>query len=425
MKPPKRKVGNSLAFSRNGHAWGALAEPVAGLNQRFGNEMEIRPDSQRNGHSFRREIDEAPADPLSIVIFGLSITSSWGNGHATTYRGLVRELTARGHSVLFLERDAEWYAANRDLPKPPYGRTALYSTVKELKDRFGKAIRDADLVMVGSYVQEGAAIGDWVTREAGGVTAFYDIDTPITVAGLQQGDLNYLSRALVPRYDMYLSFTGGPILHRIEQQYGSRMARPLYCSVDTSLYYPENRQEKWDLGYMGTYSEDRQPALDELLLQPARCWNRGRFVVAGPQYPKSIGWPKNVKRYTHLSPAKHRAFYNAQKFTLNVTRAEMVEAGFSPSVRLFEAAACGTAIISDFWEGLDQFFAPNREILIADSSEESLYLLLETTEAQRRQLGERARARVLSKHTAKHRARELEDYVRELLRRPARSTAAN
>jgi spore maturation protein CgeB len=353
---------------------------------------------------------------LKFVILGLSITSSWGNGHATTYRGLVRELTARGHQVLFLERDVEWYASNRDLPKPPYGRVALYSTLKQLKDRFAQEIRSADVVIVGSYVQEGAAIGQWVTSHAQGLKAFYDIDTPVTVAQLAQGDLDYLSVSLIPRYDIYLSFTGGPLLRRIESQYGSPMARPLYCSVDTTLYYPQPRTLRWDLGYMGTYSEDRQPALDELLLQPARNWRQGRFAVAGPQYPPELRWPRNVRRFTHLSPAKHRDFYNAQRFTLNITRADMVEAGYSPSVRLFEAAACGTPIISDLWEGLDTFFRPNREILIAQTAEESLQYLLDMTESERKQIADRARARVLIQHTARHRARELEAYVLSVLK---------
>ncbi len=362
------------------------------------------------------ETDAAAARHLKIVILGLSITSSWGNGHATTYRGLVRELAARGHQVLFLERDAEWYASNRDLPKPPYARVALYGTLKQLKERFTKAVRHADLVVVGSYVQEGVTIGEWVTRIAQGVTAFYDIDTPVTMAHLAQGDLDYLSRALIPRYDLYLSFTGGPMLDTLHKRYSARMPRPLYCSVDPTLYYPEPPDKKWDLGYMGTFSEDRQPALDELLLEPARHWPRGRFAVAGPQYPAAIRWPRNVKRFHHLSPAKHRAFYNAQRFTLNVTRADMVEAGYSPSVRLFEAAACGTPIISDFWEGLDGFFEPNEDILIAHSGEESLYYLLEIGELERRRIGQRARARVLAKHTARHRALELEGYLAELLK---------
>jgi spore maturation protein CgeB len=356
------------------------------------------------------------AGSLKIVILGLSITSSWGNGHATTYRGLVRELAARGHRVLFLERNAEWYASNRDLPKPGYCRLALYSTLKQLKDRFATAVRNADLVIVGSYVHEGAAIGEWVTRLAQGVTAFYDIDTPVTMAKLLRGNLDYLSLSLIPRYHVYFSFTGGPILDFIEQRCGSPLARPLYCSVDPELYYPEERPRKWDLGYMGTYSDDRQPALDELLLEPARNWSQGRFVVAGPQYPRSLRWPRNVKRRTHLAPVKHRAFYNAQKFTLNITRANMVEAGFSPSVRLFEAAACGTPIISDYWEGLDHFFEPDQEILIAHSSADCLRYLLHVTEVERRSMAERARARVLAKHTARHRALELESCVLDILK---------
>ena len=356
-------------------------------------------------------------DPLQIVILGLSITSSWGNGHATTNRGLVRELSARGHEVLFLERDAEWYASNRDLAKPPYGRTVLYSSVKQLKNRFASAIAKADLVIVGSYVPEGAVIGEWVTKIAQGITAFYDIDTPVTLAQLARGDLDYLSRALIPRYALYLSFTGGPTLNFLRQRYGAPRAYPLYCSVDPALYYPQDLEKRWDCGYMGTYSDDRQPALDRLLLEPARQWQKGRFVVAGPQFPRSIRWPGNVKRFTHISPARHGRFYNTQKFTLNVTRAAMVAAGYAPSVRLFEAAACGTPIISDWWPGLDTFFEPDKEILIARSSRESLAFLRDLSEGERRQIGDRARARVLAGHTAKDRAIELENYALELLNR--------
>jgi len=360
--------------------------------------------------------EKAACRPLEFVILGLSITSSRGNGHATTYRGLVRELASRGHKVLFLERDVQWYAANRDMPKPPFGRLALYSGVKELQDRFASEIRHADAVIVGSYVLEGARIGEWVSREAQGVTAYYDIETPVTFSRLDNGDLDYLSRKLIARYDIYLSFTGGPILERIEDLYGSRMARPLYCSVDTTLYYPETREKKWDFGYMGTYSEDRQPALDELLLEPARNWAHGKFTVTGPQYPKSIRWPKNVKRNNHLPSGKHRTFYNDQRFTLNVTRSDMVDVGYSPSVRLFEAAACGTPIISDWWDGLDSFFKPNEEILISMSSEESLFYLLGLSESERQSIGAKARARVLAAHTSKHRALELENYVLDVLK---------
>lgn len=363
-------------------------------------------------------------NPLKLVILGLSITSSWGNGHATTYRGLVRELSGRGHNVLFLERDQEWYAANRDLPSPPYGRTELYSSVRELKERFTDEIGEADFVMLGSYVQDGIEIGEWLTRIAGGVKAFYDIDTPVTLAGLGRERVDYITRRLIPRYDLYLSFTGGPILRRLEKQYGAQMARPFYCSADPDLYYPETRRRSWDLGYMGTYSPDRQPTLNRLLMGPARRWPTGRFVVAGPQYPKRIRWSCNVRRLEHLPPAKHRTFYNSQRFTLNVTRADMIEAGYSPSVRLFEAAACGTPIISDPWTGLESFFEVDSEILVARTGSDVLGFLCDMTEAQRRTVGERARQRVLKEHTAWHRAIQLEQYIHQLLRLPTTNTAA-
>ncbi|HEX8681992.1 MAG TPA: glycosyltransferase [Ardenticatenaceae bacterium] len=357
--------------------------------------------------------------PLRIVFIGLTITSSWGNGHATTYRGLIRELTRRGHSVLFLERDVPWYASNRDMPHPPFCRTELYGSLDELKSHFGDEVREADVVIVGSYTVEGVAVGEWVVKTARQVKGFYDIDTPVTLGKLARDDYEYLSPDLIPRYDLYLSFSGGPSLTTLEQSYGSPMARPLYCAVDPSLYYPEERAAEWDLGYMGTYSDDRQPPLDSLLLEPARRWAEGRFVVAGPQYPESIQWPANVRRIEHLPPAEHRAFYNAQRFTLNVTRADMVRTGYAPSVRLFEAAACATPIISDEWEGLDTIFRVGEEILVAHSPEESLRFVRETPEKERRAIGERARARVLREHTAAHRAAELEGYARALLAVPS------
>lgn len=356
---------------------------------------------------------------MTIVILGLSITSSWGNGHATTYRGLVRELDRRGHRVLFLERDAPWYADHRDLPDPPYGQTQLYDTLEELKDRFATAVRNADAVIVGSYVPEGVAVGAWAVETAGGAAAFYDIDTPVTLARLRRGDYEYLAPELIPRYDLYLSFTGGPTLRRLEDAFGAPRARALYCSVDPSDYYPEDAEKDYDLGYLGTYSDDRQPPLERLLLDPARRWPEGRFWVAGPQYPDAVEWPANVERTEHLPPAEHRRFYNAQRFTLNVTRADMRRAGHAPSVRLFEAAACATPVISDWWEGLDALFEPEKEILISRSPEETLRYLQDLSEEKRRRIGERAKARVLAEHTNAHRAGELEAYLMEVLEQKA------
>jgi spore maturation protein CgeB len=213
---------------------------------------------------------------------------------------------------------------------------------------------------------------------------------------------------------LYLSFTGGPTLSLLEEEYGAPMARALYCSFDPEIYYPEFTPVAWDLAYMGTYSDDRQPAVERLLIEPARRSPDLKFAVAGPQYPESLVWPANVRRILHLSPKEHRHFYNAQRFTLNVTRRDMVEAGYSPSVRLFEAAACGTPIISDPWRGLDEIFKPGEEILIAHSPEETLQIL-RMDEAERKRIGARARQRVLAEHTAAHRAALLEAYLLETL----------
>jgi spore maturation protein CgeB len=351
---------------------------------------------------------------LDIVVFGLSITSSWGNGHATTYRALLKAAAARGHRVRFFERDVPWYAANRDQPRPDFAQVVLYGGLDELRDAHADAVRRADVVIVGSFVPDGVDVGAWALETAGGLVAFYDIDTPVTLAALARGEATYLTPAQVPQYDLYLSFTGGPLLRRIEGELGSPMARPLYCAFDPELYQPADVEPAWDLGYMGTYSADRQPALTRLLSDPARLVPQGRFVVAGPMYPDDLEWPPNVERLSHVAPSAHRAFYCSQRFTLNVTRADMVRAGHSPSVRLFEAAACGVPIISDDWPGLASLFRPHHEILIARCAEDVVHYLTALDPDEARFMGARARQRVLAEHTAAHRAAQLEGYVAAL-----------
>ena len=353
-------------------------------------------------------------EPLNIVILGLSITSSWGNGHATTFRGLVKALNKEGHKVTFLERDTPWYASHRDMPAPEFCQVYLYETVMELQEKYVSIVKNADLVIMGSYVPDGVAVGEWATYTAEGVTAFYDIDTPVTLAKLQKGDYEYIHPQLIPKFDIYLSFTGGPVLDQMEQQYRSPMARPFYCSVDPDLYHPLDTDIKYDLGYLGTYSDDRQPPLQALMLDAADQWPEGKFVVAGPQYPETIKWPKNCERIEHLPPREHVKFYNSQRFTLNVTRADMIAAGYAPSVRLFEAAACGVPIISDYWDGLDSLLEFDKEILISRSASDTLNYLKNISEEERKAIGERARKKILSSHTSSNRAMELIGYVNEV-----------
>ena len=357
---------------------------------------------------------------LRIVILGLSITSSWGNGHATTYRSLMRALCRRGHEVLFLECDKPWYRAHRDLCRPPFGTVRLYDDVAALRRCWQDEFTEADLVILGSYVPDGIAVAKLIQQIARGVTAFYDIDTPVTWASLADGSCEYLQPELVPGFDLYLSFTGGPLLRQIERHYGARAPRALYCAVDPEHHRPAPAGEPpWALGYLGTYSADRQPMLEALLCEPARRWPEARFAVAGPLYPADLEWPDNVERIEHVGPDRHAWFYGRQRFTLNVTRADMVRWGYSPSVRLFEAAACGVPIISDEWPGLATIFALDREILVARSGADVLRFIRDTSEAERRQLALNARRRVLASHTAAHRAALLESYVEEVLA-PAR-----
>ena len=340
---------------------------------------------------------------MKLVVFGLTLSSSWGNGHATTFRALLSAFARQGHEVLFLERDKPWYAAQRDLPDPDFCTLAYYDGLADL-ERWRDDVRGADAVMVGSYVPDGVAVGQWAQACADGVTCFYDIDTPVTLAKLERGDYEYLSPEIIPGYDIYFSFTGGPTLTRLERQYGSPCARALYCSVDAERYRPLDKPRRWDLSYLGTYSPDRQPTLDKLLIEPARALPHKRFVVAGPQYPADIDWPDNVERIQHLAPADHPAFYAESGATLNVTRADMIAAGWSPSVRLFEAAACGTPVISDVWDGMGALFAPAKEIVLAREASDVIAAL----GMDLSQIGAAARCVVLASHTAEHRARELE-----------------
>jgi spore maturation protein CgeB len=367
-----------------------------------------------------------PRRRLRIVILGLSITSSWGNGHATTYRSLVRALLQRGHDVLFLERDAPWYRTNRDSVDLPLESVHLYHSIDELRGRWCSALADADLVIIGSYVPEGIVVGALAQSIGSGIVAFYDIDTPVTLASLAQGSCPYINPELVAGFDLYLSFTGGRALQVLERRYSARAARVLYCSVDPDRHAPIAAEPVWSMGYLGTYSADRQRALEELMCGPARRWPEELFAAAGPLYPVEISWPANVERIEHVGPDRHGWFYSRQRFTLNITRADMVRMGYSPSVRLFEAAACGVPIISDWWPGLETIFVPGKHILVARSPDEVLHYLREFSDGERRQLAIRAREHVLARHTAAHRAISLEGYVEELLGRgePRRIAAA-
>ncbi len=356
-------------------------------------------------------VDFPMSSPMRISILGLTVTSAWGNGHATTYRSLCQALHARGHSIRFLEKDVPWYSEHRDLPSPRFCELTLYSDWDDAAEWLAQTAAESDLIIVGSYFPDGITAAGYLFEHARCPIFFYDIDTPVTVDRLRSiGETEAIRAADVPRYDAYLSFTGGPILDELRTRFGAQRALPLYCSVDPQLHQPEpvDRRFACALSYLGTYSADRQPKLDELLVASARALPQERFLLAGAQYPEELSWPDNVWRFPHIPPAEHSSFYCSSRFTLNLTRSSMVAAGWSPSVRLFEAAASGAAIISDTWLGLDQLLTPGKEILLAAGTADVLRILNETTESERRALGQAARARVLREHTSAQRAAELE-----------------
>ncbi|HEV8525257.1 MAG TPA: glycosyltransferase [Terriglobales bacterium] len=351
---------------------------------------------------------------LRITIFGLTLSSSWGNGHATPYRAIIRALHRQGHRVAFFEKDVEYYRWRRDFERCDYCELVLYAEWQEARERALRAASESDAVIVASYCPEGARIADEVLALDRPLRVYYDLDTPITLAQLAAGDLDYLRREQIGEFDLYLSFTGGGILEALETNWGARMARPLYGCVDPEFYrrVPAREEFRCALSYMGTYAADRQAKVDELFLTPAQRMPETQFVLAGTLYPWQWQWPANVRRFDHVAPADHPAFYSSSRATLNLTREGMSRWGYCPSGRFFEAAACGTAILSDRWEGLDSFFKDGEEILLVERAEDVM-AALELPDAELGRIALRGRERTRDEHSGERRAEQLIAYLEE------------
>jgi spore maturation protein CgeB len=346
---------------------------------------------------------------VKIVIFGLSVSSAWGNGHATLLRGLFRALNNLGHEIHFFERDTPYYAAHRDAASLPFARLHYYSDWNDNLGRARQELKTAEVGIVTSYCPDGIAACDLVLNSNLPRSVFYDMDTPVTLSRLERSEaVEYIPPRGLAGFDLVLSYTGGQVLDRLRDQLGARCVSTLYGWVDPQLHYrvdPSSRFEA-DLSYLGTYSPDRQAALEELLIEPARQLDNRQFLIAGAMYPFPEAWPRNIRHFGHVAPPEHSSFYSSSPLTLNVTRALMASMGYCPSGRLFEAAACGTAILSDSWAGLDLFFEPGEEILIATSTRDAVSVVTKDP-GRLRQIGLRARERALDCHTAEIRARRL------------------
>jgi spore maturation protein CgeB len=355
----------------------------------------------------------AAGEGMKFVIFGLTVSSSWGNGHATLWRGLCKALGKRGHTVIFFERDVPYYAAHRDVTQLPGGELILYPDWESALPLARKHLDDADVAMVTSYCPDGQAASDYMLDSRAEVKTFYDLDTPITFARLDRGEeVPYLPRQGFADFDLVLSYTGGRALEELKRRLGARQVASIYGSVDPEAHFPVEPMEvfRGDLSYLGTYAEDRQEMLNQLLVAPARQLPHMKFVIGGAQYPAEFPWTSNIYFVRHLPPGDHPAFYCSSRITLNVTRQAMAEMGYCPSGRLFEAAACRAAILSDWWEGIDEFFKPGEEIFIARSSEEAIQVL-QLSDQELERVRARACEKVLAEHTADQRALDLENAI--------------
>jgi spore maturation protein CgeB len=366
---------------------------------------------------------------MKLVIFGLTVSSSWGNGHATLWRGLLNALAEQGHEPVFFERDVPWYADTRDLIDPENFDLILYSSWDDVRSEAESQLAGADVAMVTSYCPDAGAATDLSRNSRVPSRVFYDLDTPVTLARVRSGlPLEWAGEDGYSCFDLVLSYSGGRSLTDLRQLLGARRVIPLYGSVDPSVHKPVEPMHtpagnrRIDLSYLGTYAQDRQLALEKFFIEPARRRPDSTFLMGGSMYPQEFPWTPNIYFVRHVPPHDHNAFYCSSDLTLNITRQPMVESGYCPSGRLFEAAACGTPVLSDWWEGLDQFFEPDREILLAQTTDDAVEALGIGRE-RLREIGRAARARALECHNASIRARELIEAI-ESARTPEELTAA-
>ena len=348
---------------------------------------------------------------MHLVIFGLTVSSSWGNGHATLWRSLIKALVRRGHTLTFYEKDASWYAGARDLDQLPEGASLrLYTDLTEILPEVRHDLRDADLALCTSFCPDGAAASALILESPAAIKAFYDLDTPVTLDALATGSsIPYLPAEGLAGFDLVLSFTGGRALTELQTRLHARTVAPFYGSVDPETHHPVAPQAdlRSTLSYLGTYAEDRQQALIRLFLEPAALMPQEWFLIGGAQYPDSFPWRANVGFFRHVPPPLHPAFFSSSRATLNITRGVMAQYGFCPSGRLFEAAACGVPLLTDTWEGLDTFFTPGSE-LIAVHTPEDVVAALSLSDAELHRIAEAARTRTLTEHTGNCRILELE-----------------
>jgi spore maturation protein CgeB len=345
---------------------------------------------------------------MKLVIFGLTVSSSWGNGHATLWRGLINALARLGHDVTFFERNTDFYAENRDLDSLSEARLQFYDSLGDVIDKARREIETADVAITTSYCPD-AIVAARLMHDCGRpLSVFYDLDTPVTLALARGGQaVPWLDRSRLHAFDLVLSYTGGRALDELTAL-GARRVVPLYGHADPAAHARVGGDRRFaaDLSWLGTWAADRQATLERLFAAPARARPHRKFLLGGALYPQDFPWAPNIWFVRHVPPDLHPAFYSSSRLTLNVTRDSMAEMGWCPSGRLFEAAACGAPVVSDWFEGLDEFFVPGSEILIARDTAEAL-AALDMSDHELERIGAAAHARFRADHTSARRAEEM------------------
>jgi spore maturation protein CgeB len=348
---------------------------------------------------------------LHIAFFGSSLVSAYWNGAATYYRGIVRALHGRGHQVTFYEPDAYSRQQHRDMADPVWARVVVYPATEEAVHASLREAAQADIVVKAS----GVGVFDELLeaevlklQSPETMVVFWDVDAPATLDRIQQNPQDPFN-ALIPRYDLVLTYGGGEPVVQAYERAGAKQCVPIYNALDTATHFPVAPKQKFacDLAFLGNRLPDREARVEQFFLEPAASLPENSFIIGGSGWgDKSM--PPNVRYVGHVYTQEHNAFNCTPKAVLNISRESMARYGFSPATRVFEAAGAGACIITDYWEGIDFFFTPGEEILVARDSREVAKILAELTEEKAKEIGQAAYQKVLSTHTYAHRADQLE-----------------
>jgi len=349
-----------------------------------------------------------------ISFFGSSLVSAYWNGAATYYRGIVRALHARGYDVTFYEPDAYERQQHRDIDDPDWARVVVYEPTEE--GVFG-AIRagcGADIIVKTSGVgvfDELLEAAVLAYRRPGAMTIFWDVDAPATLDRVQQNP-NDAFRALIPQYDLILTYGGGEPVVRGYAACGARACVPIYNALDPDTHHPTARDPRFrgHLGFLGNRLPDREARVEEFFLRAASLAPHRRFVIGGSGWDDKA-MPPNVAYVGHVFTRDHNAFNCTPLAVLNISRDSMARYGFSPATRVFEAAGAAACLITDAWEGIEQFLEPNREVLVASSGDEVAALVNDLTAARANEIGAAAMGRVRGEHTYAHRVQQVESLL--------------